>query len=136
VLACNPNDVEAISAALLQVVQDEALRQRLVERGQQRLGLFRWQDSAARLVDACRRIAHRAPPAEAIAGQMIRQLHRFLQDSDADRQARLEVINRLGDILKETRANHFEVVQELSWESSLRLEAIHRLDSLLYESEL
>jgi glycosyltransferase involved in cell wall biosynthesis len=43
---CDPLDVDSIAAALLEVAQDEGLRERLVARGRQRAGEFSWTRTA------------------------------------------------------------------------------------------
>jgi glycosyltransferase involved in cell wall biosynthesis len=43
---CDPHDVGSIAAALSEVVADEGLRSRLVERGRQRVAEFSWTGTA------------------------------------------------------------------------------------------
>jgi glycosyltransferase involved in cell wall biosynthesis len=129
VLACDPTDVKAISAALARVACDEGLRRTLVERGRTRLSLYRWEHSAARLVAACERVVRRSTTE--VAGQSVRRLHQLLRESEADRALRLDAINRL---ITES-AGRLEVINYLDREGSLRLEALHRLDSLFKQSE-
>ncbi len=61
VLSCDPTDVEAMSDLLRRVTGEEGLRERLAEAGRQRLRLFRWTESTRHLLDACERVAARAP---------------------------------------------------------------------------
>jgi glycosyltransferase involved in cell wall biosynthesis len=44
---CDPRDVGSIAAALLEVAQDEALRERLAALGRERAGEFSWERTAA-----------------------------------------------------------------------------------------
>jgi glycosyltransferase involved in cell wall biosynthesis len=133
VLACDPTDIPAMSSALARVVHDEPLRLELVARGRKRLGLFRWQDSAANLVAACQRVADGAARG-GIAGQAVGQLHQLLQRREAELEARLDVIHRLDAQFKEDRAAHLDAIARLDRECGLRLEAIHRVTAQLEEA--
>jgi glycosyltransferase involved in cell wall biosynthesis len=55
----SPTDVEALGAALDQVLTDEALRRDLVEKGQARAGKFSWQNSAGQLLAIYRELVQR-----------------------------------------------------------------------------
>ena len=44
----DPTDVDAIAAAMLQLSQDEALRQRLIAAGYENVKRFSWDKAAAR----------------------------------------------------------------------------------------
>jgi glycosyltransferase involved in cell wall biosynthesis len=60
-LTCDPTDVAAMADALVAISREEALRARLARVGRERLALFSWERSAGALLDACRRVAARAP---------------------------------------------------------------------------
>jgi glycosyltransferase involved in cell wall biosynthesis len=115
VLTADPTDVEAMTNALARIADDEALRAGLTERGQQRLALYRWEESAARLVAACARVAALAPdcpgPLEAIG-----RLNNFVQELQADREARLVVIQRLDEALRRSEMDREALQQVLSRE--------------------
>jgi glycosyltransferase involved in cell wall biosynthesis len=87
VLACDPSDSLAMADTMRRIVEDEGLRQALVERGRGRLQLFRWEDSAAHLVEACQRIVRRCSSAEDIPGQAIERLHLLRQAIEAENGA-------------------------------------------------
>ncbi len=57
----DPTDVDAVAAALTEVLDDEATRARLVERGRARVARYRWDESADRFVDVYRRLAGHRP---------------------------------------------------------------------------
>ena len=48
----DPTDTEAISSGLQQLIKDETLRRRLIERGTKRLARFTWQATAERFIGA------------------------------------------------------------------------------------
>jgi alpha-1,3-rhamnosyl/mannosyltransferase len=51
-LLFDPLDVEELSAAMAHGLEDEALRQRMTERGLAQAARFTWQRSAQQLLDA------------------------------------------------------------------------------------
>ena len=55
----DPVDVEAITAAMAQVLNDHALRDRLVAAGRERAKEFEWRKNAARVFDLYREVAGR-----------------------------------------------------------------------------
>jgi glycosyltransferase involved in cell wall biosynthesis len=113
VLTCDPTDPVAMSDAMLRVFTDEPLRARLAAAGRERLSLFSWHDSAARLVEACRRVHERAPALVHDPQATFQGLHRFVQDIEADRAAKQKTIEQLNAACAE------------------RLEAIQQLDAAL-----
>ena len=46
-LYANPADAEELAARILDLLQDEALRQSQIAKGKARIAKFRWEDSAA-----------------------------------------------------------------------------------------
>ena len=96
VLSCDPKNIEAMSLLMRNVVEDSALRGKLAPKGKARLSLFSWEASTANLIAACERVA--AKPFvlsyDAVLGAT-QNLGRQLRASEADRAARLEVIQRL-----------------------------------------
>ncbi|MCC6424069.1 MAG: glycosyltransferase [Phycisphaerales bacterium] len=57
VLSCDPTDVSAMANLMGEIHTNPQLRQCLIHKGKQRLGLYTWQDSADNLYAACQRIA-------------------------------------------------------------------------------
>ena len=57
VLMVDPTDVEAMADAMFTIIRDKDLRRTLVERGRDRLKLFRWDTSAHNLMAACARVS-------------------------------------------------------------------------------
>jgi glycosyltransferase involved in cell wall biosynthesis len=140
VLSCDPTDVAAMSDALARVAGDEALRAGLTERGKKRLALYRWEESAARLVAACGRVAARAPRPPGPLGA-VHRLNQFLEELETDREARLEIIGRLNAALRQSEADREErlgvigrldaALRASDADREARLEIIRRLDAAL-----
>ncbi len=125
VLACDPTDVPAMSAALARVHTDEPLRERLKERGRGRLALYDWYGSAAQLVAACRRVSER-PVAEAPeAISPLDRLSRHVRRLEAEAAGRLKIIRGL----EADCAARLETQQRLEADCVARLDLIHRLDA-------
>jgi glycosyltransferase involved in cell wall biosynthesis len=121
VLMCDPTDVTAMTAAMIQIAEDESLRARLAERGRARLPLFSWSDSAAQLVDACARAHARAPTPLPSPLFVMKRLSRLLQEIEADRAARLDLIHRLDASLTHTTASLQMVLTESAARTAVRL---------------
>jgi glycosyltransferase involved in cell wall biosynthesis len=138
VLACDPTDVTAMSSALARMASDQELRRTLVERGRGRPAMYRWEDSAARFVAACERLAH-SPPVP--AGSSLRALHalnKLLAEIETDREARLRDIHQLDAALKRIEAEslaRLAALAQLDAENKQRLEAIHYLGQSLKKAE-
>ncbi len=62
VLDCDPTDPEAMADLMARIAEDDRLRIELVARGQRRLRLYTWEQSAQNLRGACERVA--APEAD------------------------------------------------------------------------
>lgn len=93
VLMCDPTDPRAMSEALARIAGDDALRARLIERGKDRRHRYSWEASAAALVEACTRVAARAPAhapsaSETLQGlySRLRRLHEHVVLAEASRQ--------------------------------------------------
>ncbi len=56
VLTCDPTDVEAMATLLEHILVDDKLRETLVRRGRDRLGVYSWDKSAHNLMAACERV--------------------------------------------------------------------------------
>jgi glycosyltransferase involved in cell wall biosynthesis len=61
ILSCNPTDVSVMSDCLERIQLDQALRERLIAAGRERLNHYTWERSAKNLIASCRRVAS-APP--------------------------------------------------------------------------
>jgi glycosyltransferase involved in cell wall biosynthesis len=101
VVTCDPTDPAAMSALLARLVTDQPLRERLVARGKERLARFSWRASAGELVAACERLTARNSAPVQSPLQACQSLTRLVQEIEADRAARLDVIHRLDDALQE-----------------------------------
>ncbi len=124
VLTCDPTDVEAMSEAMALVASDEPLRARLVARGKERLRCYDWRDSAAQLMAAFARVDSRTPSPSATPFPTVSRLNQLLHEIDADRAARLDVIQRLDA----DRVKQLEVIQRLDADRAARLDVIQRLE--------
>jgi glycosyltransferase involved in cell wall biosynthesis len=119
VLACDPTDVAAMSAALARLAQDADLRTRLAPRGKKRLACYRWADSAAALVAVLERVASRAATT-ANAGEAFSRLERRLNELEADREARLGVIRHM-ESLNGSAAGMAKALARRLWGPARRL---------------
>jgi len=54
----DPEDVEAIAAGMLKVLEDDALRARIVNAGKERVRRFTWQEAASRTLAVIEQAAH------------------------------------------------------------------------------
>ena len=127
VVTCDPTEPAAMCAALLRVFNDQALRERLVARGRQRLVLFNWRTSADNLVAACTRVAQRAPLAVEIPWLPLQRLNQLVQEIEADREAKHAVIHDLDAVCKARLA----AIHLLDAECKARLQPIHQVDAPL-----
>lgn len=128
VLTCDPTDPAAMSACMERLYSDGGLRARLVERGRERLRHYQWGASAAQLVGACQRAASRAAGAAPEATPALRRVVQFIHEIQADREARLKVIQDLHDHIRASEAE-----QEARQEA--QREAIRRLEEALREAD-
>jgi glycosyltransferase involved in cell wall biosynthesis len=71
VLSCDPTNVETMCTLMKQVLEDEDLRERLIERGKERLMNYSWEQSAENLRAACERVAAKAAPSPATPSEAI-----------------------------------------------------------------
>jgi glycosyltransferase involved in cell wall biosynthesis len=94
VLSCDPTDVEAMSALMARVFADQPLRDRLAARGRQRLARYSWHASAARLVEACARLAA-GPRGGADPVADVRRLVGLVRAIQTERDERLAAIRVL-----------------------------------------
>lgn len=123
VVACDPTDPAVMSEALLRVFTDQALRDRLVAQGRDRLSLFNWRTSAAHLVDACARICQRVPAAVEIPLAPLQRLNQLVQDLEADREAKHVMIQDLEAACKMRLAT----INELATTDEMRLATINQM---------
>jgi glycosyltransferase involved in cell wall biosynthesis len=63
VLSCDPTDIEAMATLMERILEDDELRETLVQRGKYRLGMYSWEESAHNLMAACGRVAAAAAAA-------------------------------------------------------------------------
>lgn len=59
VLTCDPTDIEAIAGLMELVLENDKLREALVQKGKTRLNVYSWEKSAHNLVAACERVVAR-----------------------------------------------------------------------------
>jgi hypothetical protein len=135
VLACDPSDILAMADAMRRVAADAALRRDLVERGRKRLPLYTWRDSAARFLHACQRIATQTPPVSAAPLEAMHRLNTLTRQIELNCKTLLDHIHHVTTEAAAAAAQSLETITMLDREATLRLEAIHRLDSLLKQSE-
>jgi glycosyltransferase involved in cell wall biosynthesis len=95
VLTCDPNDPAAMSDLMIRLHQDQDLRERLTDRGKEQLTRFSWQASAAALIAGCKRVHQRAKLLTEAPVLAIDRLNQFLEFVQADRAARLDMIQQL-----------------------------------------
>ena len=138
VLTCDPQDVAAMSNLMERLDADEELRHCLSARGKKRLGSYNWSTSTAELVGACNRVVSRSPaPMPDPLTSISRLLHR-INEIEADRAARLEVIQRLDAGLRAAEAERnaqLHRINEIEADRAARLEVIQRLDAGLRAAE-
>lgn len=72
VMTCDPLDIDAMAELMVRIVQDQALRDRLVANGQRQLNLYSWESSAQSLMDAIQRVRNLGP-AKRTASKPIQQ---------------------------------------------------------------
>ena len=116
VVTCAPTDVPAMCDLMVRLYRDQPLRDCLTARGKERLAEFSWHTSAAQLVAACHRVHEREPALTPAPLLPLQRLHQYLLALQADRTARLELIQRLDATLKESLANgglYLGVIEQL-----------------------
>lgn len=59
-ITCSPLDISAMADAMNEILQNNALRETLVQRGKVRLNAYSWERSAHNLFAACARVAEKA----------------------------------------------------------------------------
>src|SRR5262249_53661385 len=132
VLACDPTDPGAMSELMARVLTDRPLRDRLTARGRERLASYNLHASAAPPVAACRRVQERSAVSAAVALRPLERLSRLVQGREEECAARLEVIHRLEDPLRQVEAEQaprLAVMQRLQEQCAERLGLVQRLEA-------
>jgi glycosyltransferase involved in cell wall biosynthesis len=61
VLTCDPTNATAMADLMKRIVSEHELAEGLIKAGKKRLDIYNWSDSARHLIEACTRVAERAP---------------------------------------------------------------------------
>ncbi|QJW99908.1 glycosyltransferase family 4 protein [Frigoriglobus tundricola] len=134
VATCDPTDPAAMSALMALVSTDEDARARLVERGRERLTRYDWTASAAQLVEAFERVRDRTGGVRSAAPDTVRAVVQFVRTVQADRAARLGVIQNLEAHLRSSEAAQAEqnrrLVNALQEVEADRKHLLARIDHL------
>jgi len=115
VVTCDPTDPVAMSALMALVSTGEDARARLIERGRERLSHYDWNTSAAHLVEAFERVRARTRDERSAASDSVRAVVQFVQTVQADRSARLGVIQNLETHLRAADTDRAAQAEQNRW---------------------